>query len=284
MTPVDPDLTRLRRAFASLSDEDLTAACPAAEALWSGARGELPGPEVERLVEHIATCGACAELWRLAAEVEQPEAATVLAMPERRVRWRPAMGIAASLAVAAIGIYGARQLMVEPEVPPPVAEGPTPPVAVIPDVLKLEKPAVKISARHALLFRGETTGSDSFLTDATTAFDLYKADRFEAALPEFDSLARKYPQAAEPSFYKGVSLLMLNRAAQAIEPLKDARPLADEELARDADWYLALAYHRAGQLEQARAALRPICAATGAYAARACTALRELTPPPQRQP
>ena len=281
MTPADPELSRLRRAFVSLSDENLSASCPTAEDLWSGARGELPGPQVEGLVEHIGGCGACAELWRMAAAVDAGAPARVLEMPRQPVAWRAPLAVAASIAVVVIGFYGVRTMMLQDPAAPETLATAAPKPAAIPDVLKMDKPPVKISSRHALLFRGETNSNDSFLTDSAEAFDFYKADRFEDSVKAFDTLGRKYPQAAEPSFYKGVSLLMLGRWPAAVEPLKDARPLADEELARDAEWYLAIAYHRSGQLDQARTTLRPICAATGAYAARACAALRELTPAPQ---
>lgn len=70
MNPVEPDLDRLRRAWASLSDGAVpTESCPEPDSLWAAARGEL-APEVTRgLVEHTLTCGACAEAWRLAREV-----------------------------------------------------------------------------------------------------------------------------------------------------------------------------------------------------------------------
>jgi hypothetical protein len=290
MTPVDPELTRMRRAFAALSEaEDLGSGCPSAERLWAAVRGELSGPEVEPLVEHIAACGACAEVWRLAADVEPRSAPAVVPFPAPTSGWRPAIGIAAMLAVVTTGVFVASRATREPQMVTggarpadtnarPANDAAPAPTPAIPGVLEMDKPAVKISARHALLFRGETNANDSFLADSAGAFTAYKGDRYEDAAKQFDELARKYPHAAEPLFYRGVSLLMLDRAGDAIEPLKEARPLADGELVRDAEWYLVLAYHHAGQVDQARAALRPICAATGAYAARACAALRELTP------
>ena len=95
MTTVDRD-AELRAAFASLSDDAVVAdACPSTEHIWDGANGQLPPHETAVLVDHLATCGACAEAWRLARELSPPDA-------------RPATGAsrlwywgAAALAVAA---------------------------------------------------------------------------------------------------------------------------------------------------------------------------------------
>jgi len=85
MNPVEPDLDRLRRAWASWSDGAVpTEACPEPDRLWAAVRGELAPEATRGLVEHTLTCGACAESWRLAREVGGP-----LPLPEAL---NPALG------------------------------------------------------------------------------------------------------------------------------------------------------------------------------------------------
>jgi hypothetical protein len=43
--------------------------CPEPERLWNAARGALPPAETRALVDHTASCAACAEGWRLAASL-----------------------------------------------------------------------------------------------------------------------------------------------------------------------------------------------------------------------
>ena len=100
MNPVEPDLDRLRRAWATLSEEAApTEACPEPERLWAAVRGELSAEATRGLVEHTLSCGACAEAWRLAREVASglpwPEA---FDLAPARPRWG---GLGTLLAAAA---------------------------------------------------------------------------------------------------------------------------------------------------------------------------------------
>lgn len=66
------DLEALRRAFASLpAIPPDPAACPPAERILAAVAGELPPAELRDLLAHVAACPACAEDWRLAAELER---------------------------------------------------------------------------------------------------------------------------------------------------------------------------------------------------------------------
>lgn len=109
MNPVEPDLDRLRRAWASLSEEAApTESCPEPERLWAAVRGELLSEATRGLVEHTLSCGACAEAWRLAREVggtlPLPEALNP-ALP--RPRWG---GFGTLLAAAAAAVVLATTL------------------------------------------------------------------------------------------------------------------------------------------------------------------------------
>jgi putative zinc finger protein len=109
----DQELASLRAAFtapaAAAPDPE---SCPAPEKIWEAVRGELPPAELRQVVEHTASCAACAEDWRLAAELGRQSAAATVTAPGKVLqgrfgRWRP---LAAAAALAAglllvVGVY-----------------------------------------------------------------------------------------------------------------------------------------------------------------------------------
>jgi hypothetical protein len=108
---VDAEMERLRAAFASRSGQAPGPACPAPERLWSAARGERPPAEVRPLVLHLAECGACAEAWRLAREVDAPAPSPAAATRPRPagpawIRWG---ALAATVVLAAGAAIALRQ-------------------------------------------------------------------------------------------------------------------------------------------------------------------------------
>jgi hypothetical protein len=123
MSQDDPQLARLRAAFATADAPPDPQSCPAAETIWSAVRGELPPAQMREVVEHTARCSACAEDWRLAAELNRQPIADADAdgagVAPRRLgtvvqgrfggwrRWRPlaaAAALAAGLLIA-VGVY-----------------------------------------------------------------------------------------------------------------------------------------------------------------------------------
>ena len=108
------ELARLRAAFAApAATAPDPESCPAPEVIWAAVRSELPPRELREVVEHTATCAACAEDWRLAAELErQSSAAAATPAPGRVIQgrfgqWRPLMAAAALAAglLVAVGLY-----------------------------------------------------------------------------------------------------------------------------------------------------------------------------------
>jgi hypothetical protein len=107
---------RLRDAFRALasasparcSDEDL-------DRVWRAVAGELPASERHDLIERLATDPACAEAWRVALELQQPEREGKPApAPVGARMWSPAwIGLAAAL-VLAVGV-GLFQIQRAPE-------------------------------------------------------------------------------------------------------------------------------------------------------------------------
>lgn len=113
-------ISRWRAAFAASDAAPDPASCPTPETLWSAVRGELPPERLGEVLDHVAACAACAEDWRLAAEINRQEekAATVpgRVIPGRFGRWRPlaaAAALAAGLLIA-VGVYRTHQPVPEP--------------------------------------------------------------------------------------------------------------------------------------------------------------------------
>lgn len=105
------DLEDMRKAFASAAGPPpAPEECPDPERTWAAVHGELPPGEVREIVDHTARCAACAEDWRLAAEmvregpaalpafedVEPPERQEVMPPPPRSGRLAPLFALAAA--------------------------------------------------------------------------------------------------------------------------------------------------------------------------------------------
>jgi hypothetical protein len=113
-------ISRWRAAFAESGPAPDAASCPTAETLWSAVRGELPAEQMREVVDHVAACAACAEDWRLAAELNRQEERAA-AVPGKVIQgrfgqWRPlaaAAALAAGLLIA-VGVYHVNQPAREP--------------------------------------------------------------------------------------------------------------------------------------------------------------------------
>lgn len=113
------ELTRLRAAFtAPAGPAPDPAGCPSPETVWSAVRGELPPQEMRQVVEHTASCAACAEDWRLAAELNRQEAEQAAVHTPGKVivgrfgawrSWGAAVAVAAGLLLA-VGLFRSGQL------------------------------------------------------------------------------------------------------------------------------------------------------------------------------
>lgn len=83
--------------------------CPRAERFYPAVRGELDARDLDALVEHAASCSACALAWRIARRAEsaarQPSEAKPLAAPPRWRRYATAAAAAlAAMLVLVIGL------------------------------------------------------------------------------------------------------------------------------------------------------------------------------------
>ncbi len=114
----DDDLQGLRQAFSTATgNPSSTGSCPDPDLLWEGARGQLSAGRTRELVDHTATCPACAEAWRMAFRLQKELAAQTaeestgaLQTPAGRRRRRSWTTLAASVAAVIVAVIGIRYL------------------------------------------------------------------------------------------------------------------------------------------------------------------------------
>jgi len=263
------------------------AGCPPPELLLAARAGVLPEASGAAVAAHLASCPSCRalgedladeELSKLTAREQERIRARVLA--EAGVRgaagwrwfWRPVPVAAMAALVVAAGawIYVSR---------PADRTGVAVEQAVVrlPEVLRLEKPVVRLPAAAALIWRGEgAPAQEEFLKELGAALEPYRAGDCREAASRLEALSQKYPKSAEAHFYLGVCRLLLERNQEAAAALEAARRLAEGPLAQDAAWYLGIAWLRAGRTAQGASEFKELCAGAGEYQARACAALKEL--------
>jgi hypothetical protein len=112
----DEETEALRRAFTAPGGiPPHPESCPAPETLWAAVHGELPPGALRDVVDHIASCPACAEDWRLAVEAEREATPAdhgdlsdrALAPVLRSRRWgglTPYLSAAAAIVLVVIGL------------------------------------------------------------------------------------------------------------------------------------------------------------------------------------
>jgi hypothetical protein len=153
------------------------------------------------------------------------------------------------------------------------------PPAAPPFLLPFDKPDVRLGMA-ALTWRGSSPTTDDgnqLLADLKPGLDAYRQNDYAAANRELTALATRYPGTIEILFYQGVSRLFLEDYSGAIAAFDAADAIGDATFASDVSWYRAVAEQRSGNEVQARAHLDAICSARGADAARACSALEQLS-------
>jgi hypothetical protein len=101
------------------------------------------------------------------------------------------------------------------------------------------------------------------------AMEAFQQNDFEGAAKQLEVLCRLEKDNAEGHFYWGVSLLSLGRNQDAVSPLKKAVEFGTGELRESSRYYLALAYHKTGQTQQALTELEAVIQMNGSYRAKA---------------
>ena len=254
-------------------------ACPTPAQLLASAANVLPPEPAARIAKHLGTCARCQELL---ATLEQIEPAPLAPDEEARIRsridvarqrkpsWSWQRLVAAPVAALALisvwlGLFP-REITTAAVDPKPlrVSTGRSPAPA-----LAFQKPAVVLSL-SALTFRGASSEYPARLARALSAFS---NNDYVPAAEQFDALVREYPGEFQPQFYLGVSRLLMEAPARAIEPLRRAQLLATSTLRADATWYLAHALYRSGDREEAADELTRLCGYGGPRSVEACGAL-----------
>lgn len=265
---------------------DQPSGCPAPGLLLAAQSDAVPEQVHAAVRSHLEQCPFCQGLLRDLAEPEfvgltdetrqSIRAKIPNAEPPRRAKrnwwlW-VAVPVAASLL---IGFFYLR-----PAAPPveevaavPEAAAPAPPEQAS-ALLKLTKPAIQLPAA-ALLFRGGDEGREGALIEGIAAF---RRDDYPAAARLLGRAAKQQPEIAEAHFYLGVSLLFLERGAEARAALERAEAVAEGDLGRHAAWYLAIAHSANGDRKAAAQSLERVCREAGARQDEACRALAELSP------
>jgi hypothetical protein len=249
--------------------------------------GSLSAGELAQLADHVVTCRACADIYRVVADVRRAAPGLAAdALPRHAVARRWWFGVAvAAAAVAAVAssVWFARTPSRdggEPAAPPvavapapqtPVPSPSTPPPSGIPAWASLgEPPVVRLPAALALTMRGSSGDRQAFLRDFGSAIAPYRQGRFADAVPPLLQVAAAHPDIPETWFYLGVSQLHAGRPELAVDAL--ARGRASAEVGAEAEWLEAVALARSGRVIDADARLRAVCAGGGPFGARACEA------------
>jgi hypothetical protein len=228
----------------------------------------------EAAADHVAGCVRCAGIFkaaRAAARVAVSETSRAEALPRPAIlapRFAAAMAtLAVAIAAVVVMRQGAGPSLVPAEPTARPAATTTAPPADPLAALRIEKPPVVVSAERLLATRGGT--DQGYIEALARALEPYRRDDFGEAAVRLSALGRSRPDAFEPGFYLGVTLLLDAKASDAVPHLERALKLAGGRR-DDASFYLALARIQCGQREPARAALAELCGAKGTRAAEAC--------------
>ena len=261
------------------------APCPRPDLLIALEEGVLPETLAAPLRSHIAGCQFCARLRQDLNDpaLAEPTLAEVAAVRLRvfgtprpsSFRWRWIASIAAAL-VLTIGLfYWQRTQLPAPQIARQTI--PPPPAATTAPAFRLALQAAPLRLPFAaVVIRGsEGSVSEAYLKELGAALDPYRARRFDKSAERMAALRQKYPRAVEPPFYQGVSELLRNQTANAMEPLKAARDIGGEALSDDIDWYLAITHERSGEWSAAEPLLARLCNSEGHHRNAACAAIRK---------
>ncbi len=233
----------------------VAAPCPGEDSLLAFYRGVLTEAESESLRDHLAGCARCVERARDArAFLEAWEGA-----PERSRarsgRWLAAAAVVGAALLAGLWVARSRPVVPRPPVPPESASVPANPWRDLPVAPADYRP---VAPEEELLFRSEESTSDEGFAAAMTSYARGDYAAADAGLARF--LATR-PDHAAATFYRGVSLLLLGKPAEARPLLASAA--AARRAPAEARWYLALALLKSGGLAEALGELDAVAAAAG---------------------
>ena len=290
-----PEDEAARGLFASRGGERVTrAVCPPPELVQAARMGALPPQLQERVAAHVERCVVCQAL---SAALDDPSVGGLTLAEHQRILDRiqsnlkgsrraiignrawEITAVAAGLLLLIAGsvlVWQSRHPTAGPSAPQVAAKAPGP---AAPSVFQLQNPASRPPSAGDLLLRGSGKPEES--EDLTRAFEALRKNDFAEAERRLQALVRRQPRSGTAQFYLGVTELFLQHDHEAISALQAAERLATDDtvLGREATWYLALAYHRTGQVEQAKDRLEVLCRGQSNRVAPACAGIRELSGP-----
>jgi hypothetical protein len=168
MNQDDQQLARLRAAFAAPDAAPDPESCPSPETIWSAVRGELQPQQLREVLDHVASCAACAEDWRLAAELNRQQAAEAVTVPGKviqgRFGWRSLSTAAAIAAALLIGVSVYRSNEVAPGQAPTYREAEAPQAGI----RSLLPPGETLPRQGAVLRWSPLPGAVSYDVEVST--------------------------------------------------------------------------------------------------------------------
>jgi tetratricopeptide (TPR) repeat protein len=222
--------------------------------------GRLGEKERDAYELHYFECARCyAALQalrsvRLAAGESRPSAALRAARPAWRREW-----LAAAAALAVIGGGGALLWQVvdrspRDAAPPPAASatspGPSSVTPSTPPAMQLAEMAVVIPPPYAPA-RLRAAGDEAF----DTGMKRYQSGDYPDAIPALERATRGGQTSEVARFYLGISYLLADRPADAVNALEPLAAGADSPYAEPARFFTAKAWLRAGDVQRAAEAL-----------------------------
>jgi tetratricopeptide (TPR) repeat protein len=227
------------------------------ETVVSYVSGRMPEAKEEELREHLAQCGDCVALVRDARsflDAMAPE------RTRRRAVWP--LALAASLALAAAaGVLLMRTSRPVPDTRGPIASRATPSNPW--SGLRIAAAPAPPARGEEIVFRSEEEVPAAASNAFDSAVDSYRTGIYARAEKGFAAVLAQNPSDAEAHLYRGVCLIQLGRAAEAIAALEKALVSSDARVRGEARWYRALLRLKDGQFAEALEDLDALVASPG---------------------
>jgi hypothetical protein len=252
-------------------------------AFYSGRLGES---EMEMIRDHLAACSTCLELVRDAQQFLQamgePTQATPAALASTStLPWyvrhhRELFFSAAALVITvSVGLLLGRGWRVEAPAEQQ-AETPSSPSSPTPGLRENPWRDLKIAKAEYtsavvppddLTWRGggANVPRSPKLSPFAQAMRPYDRNDFAEAEQRLAQFLEQNPGHAQAHFYRGVSLLLLGRTAEAIASLQTAIKHGPGGVSEEAHWYLALAYLKTGEPSKALGHLDAVVETSGKH-------------------
>jgi tetratricopeptide (TPR) repeat protein len=249
--------------------------CLSAPEILAYLGGELTQDRKAQIARHLDECRLCGDAVEGAAGLEWREGFLRSTDSLRaRVRTRTAKAVAAAAVkrspVRRLPFARPAQLYLTVAATLVVGVG----AAVI---LSRPGPAEALFRRHFEPYPStQPTVRGAVRENGSEAMALYEEGDYRRALAALEDRLARQPDDAVSRFYAGVCRLSLGQSREATLDLEQVLQMDEKELHAPAEWYLALAHIKSGDLVGARTHLQRIAGAGGFYQDKARALLAEL--------